>query len=68
MRRSIFAFLAALMVFALAAGTVLGAVNVKSYPTASFSGASVTVTAKSATELMVLTVVRLRAQPPAMLP
>jgi hypothetical protein len=45
MRRSISAFLAALAVLALTAGSALGAVNSKgSLPTASFSGATVTVT------------------------
>jgi hypothetical protein len=44
MRRPTLAFLAALAVLALAAGSVFGAVNVKSYPTASFSGDTVTLT------------------------
>ncbi len=45
MRRSITAFLAALAVLALTAGSALGAVNQKgSLPTATFSGATVTVT------------------------
>jgi hypothetical protein len=44
MRRSMRASLAALALLALTAGTALGAVNVKSYPTASFSGDTVTLT------------------------
>jgi hypothetical protein len=36
--------MAAIAVFALTASTALGAVNVKSYPTATFSGSSVTLT------------------------
>jgi hypothetical protein len=42
MRRSTLAFLAALAVLALTVGSALGAVNVKSYPTATFSGDTVT--------------------------
>jgi len=42
MRRLISPLLAALAVLALTAGTALAAVNVKSYPTATFSGDTVT--------------------------
>jgi hypothetical protein len=44
MRRSIFALLATLSVLALGASVAMAAVNVKSLPTATFSGATVTLT------------------------
>jgi hypothetical protein len=44
MRRAISPFLAALAILALTASSALAAVNVKSYPTASFSGDTVTLT------------------------
>jgi hypothetical protein len=44
MRKSLWVFVAALFAVAVMSSSAMAAVNVKSYPTASFSGASVTLT------------------------